>query len=1308
MKLKIPALLAFFCVPVTQASELVLNAVTGNQLSTGTGITSETSASLEGVCYNCPDLAKIADASTFDDAVYYADAINAVNNNDSAAEIKAAINTIISTGHKILTYSEVWTALTETDEDPANPDNVILLYKGTSLAKLSNGSGSQSSNPDNWNREHVWAKSHGFSSSSNEAYTDIHHLRPTDISVNSSRGNLDFDNSMQTLSESPNTRIDSNSFEPRDEVKGDVARMVLYMDIRYEGLDTHTPDLTVVDRLTSTSEPALGRLCRLLEWHVADPVDATEQNRNDRIFEYQGNRNPFIDHSEWVDLLYSADTCVDDTTGGDGGGTDGGGTDGGGDGGGTGGGTDGGTGNISSNGQLTITEVMQNPGNGLNDSDAEWFEILNTGTGDINLNGWTIKDEGSDSFTITQDVIIPMGSYAVLGKSTDTVLNGGINVVYAYGDGMALSNGSDEILLVSPEGEVVDTIAYDNGNEWPDPNGASMTLISATTDNSLGGNWTTESEQNYAEGNFGTPGTGEATFELVITEVMQNPSAVADSAGEWFEVLNKGAIAVNINGWTLRDDDNDSHQITEDVILPAGAYSVFANNSDSSTNGGVEAIYQFSGMYLSNGSDELVLEMSDGTIADNIAWDGGPQWPDPTGKSMTLTSASLDNNVGSNWFEETSKSFGDGNFGTPGTGPDVSDGTDASTIGICADEASLISSIQGIEDITSTQGQKHVIEGVVTGVFANLNGFFVQEEHSDEDGDPQTSEGLFVANNANTVTPAVGAVVRVFGEVSESYGRTQLNASEDLLDCGTGSVSATSLSLPFASAQAPEALEGMLITIDSPLTVSNNYDLGKYGEVTLSNGRIFTPTNIYRPGTAEAIALAASNALNQVTLDDGQNGTNPETVIYPSGNLSASNTLRAGDQVTALTGVMDYSYSKYRIIPSQAPDIAAVNTRTDAPQLTPGNLTVASMNVLNLFNGDGQGGGFPTSRGADNLAEYERQVAKTVAAIIAMNADIIGLMEIENDGVDANSTLVDLVSRLNAVAGDNSYAFVNTGGPLGTDAIAVALLYKPGTVSPAADARVNNDEIFNRPPLAQTFSLNENGEQITIIANHFKAKLCTSATDLDKDQDDGQSCYNAKRQLQAQALIDWIASDSELSTQKDVLVMGDLNAYAMEDPIVKFTDQGYTNLIKHFNGTYAYSYSYGGAAGYLDHALANDSLLAKTVDTTDWHINADEPLVLDYNTENKSEQQLADFYAEDAYRVADHDPVVISFQLEKAVQSGDVNGDGTLDFTDYMLIYGMLGSTQGSANFDQAADLDADGQITFADMRLWQQIYANP
>ncbi|GGD12012.1 endonuclease [Pontibacillus salipaludis] len=215
----------------------------------------------------------------------------------TGSNLKEELHTIID-DHAELSYDQVWDALRHTDEDPTNSNNVLLLYTGDSISKYENGG-----LVDEWNREHVWAKSHGDFGTSMGAGTDIHHLRPTDVSVNSTRGNLDFDNGGNLHSEAPDTYYDSDSWEPRDEVKGDVARMIFYMAVRYEG-DSGELDLEIADSV-GTSGPYLGKLSTLKEWHESDPVDSFERNRNEIIFtDYQGNRNPFIDHPEYVDQIW--------------------------------------------------------------------------------------------------------------------------------------------------------------------------------------------------------------------------------------------------------------------------------------------------------------------------------------------------------------------------------------------------------------------------------------------------------------------------------------------------------------------------------------------------------------------------------------------------------------------------------------------------------------------------------------------------------------------------------------------------------------------------------------------------------------------------------------------------------------------------------------------------------------------------------------------------------------------------------------------------------------------------------------------
>lgn len=212
--------------------------------------------------------------------------------------LKTTLHNIID-DHTELSYSEVWDALRETDEDPNNPNNVILLYTGRSQGKYTNGSG-----VNDWNREHVWAKSHGDFGTTMGPGTDLHHLRPTDASVNSTRNNLDFDNGGIEHTEALGNYYDADSWEPRDSVKGDVARMLFYMAVRYEG-DSGEPDLELNNLVNNGSAPFHGKLSVLLQWHKQDPVDHFERQRNETIYnDYQHNRNPFIDHPEWVEAIW--------------------------------------------------------------------------------------------------------------------------------------------------------------------------------------------------------------------------------------------------------------------------------------------------------------------------------------------------------------------------------------------------------------------------------------------------------------------------------------------------------------------------------------------------------------------------------------------------------------------------------------------------------------------------------------------------------------------------------------------------------------------------------------------------------------------------------------------------------------------------------------------------------------------------------------------------------------------------------------------------------------------------------------------
>jgi predicted extracellular nuclease len=576
----------------------------------------------------------------------------------------------------------------------------------------------------------------------------------------------------------------------------------------------------------------------------------------------------------------------------------------------------------------------------------------------------------------------------------------------------------------------------------------------------------------------------------------------------------------------------------------------------------------------------------------------------------------------------------------------------------CGSAATFIHDIQGSGTTSPYAGQTHTIEGVVVGDFqeeSSIRGFYVQEEDSDSDADDATSEGIFVYDNDFGVNVNAGDLVRVDGTVTEYYDLTELNSVTRVEICGGGTATAVSVTLPFTDSGQPEQYENMLVSFPQTLTVSGNYNLGRFGEVILSYGRLMNPTNVITPGL-EANNLQTANDLNRIILDDGSTLQNIDPIVHPAPGLSASNTLRGGDTVTELNGVLTYGWSgssgtdAYRIQPVGTITFTAANERPTAVPDVGGNIKVASFNVLNYFNGDGSGGGFPTSRGADTADEFTRQRDKIIAAIIEIDADVIGLMEIENDGYGTTSAIQDLVDGLNAIAGDGTYTFVDPGvSQIGTDEIAVGLIYKPASVTTVGttaildsseDATFNDDK--NRPVLTQSFKAN--GEYFTVAVNHFKSKGSDCDALSDPDTGDGQGNCNITRTTAATALVNWLATDPTGITGAGYLIIGDLNSYAMEDPITAIKNAGYTNLIDAY-GVNPYSYVYAGQAGYLDHALASASLTDLVTGTAVWHSNADEPRALDYNEEYKTTGQITSLYSADAYRASDHDPVINGLNL---------------------------------------------------------------
>jgi len=564
----------------------------------------------------------------------------------------------------------------------------------------------------------------------------------------------------------------------------------------------------------------------------------------------------------------------------------------------------------------------------------------------------------------------------------------------------------------------------------------------------------------------------------------------------------------------------------------------------------------------------------------------------------------------------------------------------------CGDTATPIHTLQGEHQASLEVGKIHTIEGVVTAYWPSLAGFFVQEEDSEQDANPETSEAILVRDNPLAVTP--GDVVRLTGQVTEYQDVTELTHLNQATVCSQGAdlPAAITLNLPV---EKWEAYEGMRVFLPQPLTVVDNYNLGRYGEVVLSFGRLQAPTNATTPGKA-AIALQAENDRHRIILDDASIRQYPDPIPYPDPELMATHSLRNGDTVTGLTAILSDRNGDYRLYPTSPPIFVSENPRSPKPEPVGGLVKVASFNVLNYFNGDGLGGGFPTARGAHSESEFNRQRQKIGQALVAMQADIIGLIEIENDGYGEHSAIQDLVNAL--MEQGETYAFVNPGlSRLGRDAISVGLLYRPAQVVPVGAPVTKSDGAFaraNRQPLVQTFKHLATQEQFTVAVNHFKSKGSDCAED--PDTGDGQGNCNQTRVQAAQQLTAWLATDPTGSGDPDILIIGDLNAYAMENPIATIKAAGYTDLIANFVGHEAYSYVFEGQAGYLDHALASSSLAPQITGTTEWHINADEPPVLDYHEENKSPAQLVKLYHADSYRASDHDPVIIGLIPPKSCQ----------------------------------------------------------
>ena len=622
----------------------------------------------------------------------------------------------------------------------------------------------------------------------------------------------------------------------------------------------------------------------------------------------------------------------------------------------------------------------------------------------------------------------------------------------------------------------------------------------------------------------------------------------------------------------------------------------------------------------------------------------------------------------------------------------------------------FIHDVQGNGAATPIPGATVTVEGVVIGDYqasTQLSGFFLEEEDADFDADPATSEGIFVFCGGCPTAVAEGQRVRVTGSVSEFFNLTEITAttagSVVVTNAGNNlaQVTPSSIDLPVVGVVNDfyEAREGMRVTFVDTLTVAEYFELFRFGHIELFEGgrpRQFTEAN--PPSVAGLTAHNDNLDRRRVILDDTDNTPNAplnlpdgsQFVFHPQANggfsvgTQGTDFFRGGDLVNGLTGVLHWSFAgtgspdAWRIRPTNATPAAftVANPRPAAAPAVGGAIKAVGLNLLNYFTtidttssndtGPCAPSGTLDCRGADSAAELVRQRERASIVICTLNADVYGFGELEN--TTATTTINDLLGAVNArCGGAHPYAFVSTGGTLGTDAIRVALIYRTGILSPVGSAAVDLDPVHNRPPTAQTFDVVDAanpafGERFTVVANHFKSKGCPG-TGADADANDGAGCFNGTRTAQATRLLTWINSTVlPAAGDPDVLLLGDFNSYAQEDPVTAITGGGYTDLETALLGPAAYSYLFDGQLGHLDYAFSSTSLTPQVTGVASWHINADEVPLFDYNDEIRDSPGEAAFEEKpdgsalvpprvvfqpaSPYRASDHDPVLVGiFQI---------------------------------------------------------------
>ncbi|MDX1460256.1 MAG: ExeM/NucH family extracellular endonuclease [Xanthomonadales bacterium] len=534
----------------------------------------------------------------------------------------------------------------------------------------------------------------------------------------------------------------------------------------------------------------------------------------------------------------------------------------------------------------------------------------------------------------------------------------------------------------------------------------------------------------------------------------------------------------------------------------------------------------------------------------------------------------------------------------------------------CEAASTTISEIQGRGPASPLVSTAATTLGVVNHV--GDDGFYMQSIAGD--GDPATSEGLFVALSPEGI--AVGDLLALTGVVTElGGGRNTVTSLSDITAwrrCASNfAIDRTPFSLPLTGPQR-ESLEGMGIEIASQLTVTGNYRQAS-GELLLSgDGILFQPTEVARPGP-DARQQDAENQRNSIAARW------PPKRALPTGTDLLSGGGVVGHDGRALTLLLDEQANLmdprlYRISPPGARQ-----------------LRVVSLNLHNYFNGDGVGGGFPTARGAETAQEFKNQRQRLSATIRELEPHLVAAMELENDGFDQNSAASDFSRDLQA-ATDRPWQPVIPQGldRIGNDQIAVGLFFDPQVLAPVGEARILEGPAFDdhsRSPLAQTFIEQASGERFLVVVNHLKSKGSCPDDGRNSDLRDGQGCWNQARVEAAEAMVSWARQLADATADQRLLVLGDLNAYRMEDPITALIEAGLKDLTAPSGPRPSFSFVYGGEAGTLDYAMASYTLVPFIASARVLNINSPWPPGMSL--------------PRDWLRSSDHDPVVVDLRFSR-------------------------------------------------------------